>query len=50
MAGQVVVGWTAVDGESYVRSVYAAGGDGSFQWLYRVASVDEPAVSAFGVR
>lgn len=49
-AGQVVVGWTTVDGEPYARSAYAASGDGSFQWLYRVSSVDQPAVAVFGVR
>lgn len=48
--GQVVVGWTVADGEPFVRSAYAASGDGSFQWLYRMTSVNEPTVAVFGVR
>ncbi|MAT06566.1 MAG: hypothetical protein CL424_16120, partial [Acidimicrobiaceae bacterium] len=49
-SGQVVVGWTAAAGEPYVRSAYAASGDRTFQWLYRVTAVDQPAVTVFAVR
>ncbi|MCB0969708.1 MAG: hypothetical protein KDB37_22945, partial [Ilumatobacter sp.] len=48
-AGRVIVGWSAVEGEPYVRAAYAASGDGAFQWLYRVTVVDGAPVTAFAV-